>query len=71
MFGDVGAARALGGGTVETVLSMTIASDRLDADSVALQRADPGALVANVNDLTVVVRTVLDNLLLGSAMERR
>ena len=64
VFGDVGAARALGGGTVETVLSMTIASDRLDADSVALQRADPGALVANVNDLTVVVRTVLDNLLL-------
>ena len=64
VFGDIAAARRLGGGTVETVLSMTVAADRLDADSVVLQRKDPGALVANVNDLTVVVRTVLDNLLL-------
>jgi putative ABC transport system permease protein len=43
---------------------MTVDSSVLDSDSVTLQRADPSALVANVNDLTVVVRTVLDNLLL-------
>jgi putative ABC transport system permease protein len=43
---------------------MTIAPAVLDSDSVALQRANPSALVANVNDLTVVVRTVLNNLLL-------
>jgi predicted lysophospholipase L1 biosynthesis ABC-type transport system permease subunit len=64
VLGDETAARSLAGGGVETVLSMSIAPAQLDADSVVLQRAVPSALVANVNDLTVVVRTVLDNLLL-------
>jgi putative ABC transport system permease protein len=64
VLGDESAARLLAGDSVETVLSMVVAPARLDADSVVLQRAVPGALVANVNDLTVVVRKVLDNLLL-------
>jgi predicted lysophospholipase L1 biosynthesis ABC-type transport system permease subunit len=64
VLGDESAAQRLSGGGGETVLSMTIAPAQLDAGSVALQRAVPSALVANVNDLTVVVRTVLDNLLL-------
>jgi predicted lysophospholipase L1 biosynthesis ABC-type transport system permease subunit len=64
VLGDESAAQRLSGGSGETVLSMAIAPAQLDAGSVALQRAVPSALVANVNDLTVVVRTVLDNLLL-------
>jgi putative ABC transport system permease protein len=64
VLGDESAARLLAGDSVETVLSMVVAPARLDADSVVLQRAVPSALVANVNDLTVVVRKVLDNLLL-------
>lgn len=64
VLGDESAALRLSGGDAETLLGVTVAPDRLDRDSVLLQRAVPGALVANVNDLTVVVRTVLDNLLL-------
>jgi putative ABC transport system permease protein len=64
VLGDESAAWRLAGGDVETVLGMAVAPDHLDRDSVILQRAVPSALVANVNDLTVVVRTVLDNLLL-------
>jgi putative ABC transport system permease protein len=64
VYGDVTAAQQLAEGNIQTVLSMTVAPDRLDSDSVALQRAVPSALVANVNDLTVVVRTTLNNLLL-------
>lgn len=62
--GDAAAARLLGGGDAQTVLNLTVAPTTLDADAVALQRATPGALVVNINDLTAVVRTTLNNILL-------
>ena len=45
VLGDESAARSLGGGGVETVLSMTIAAAHLDADSVVLT-ARHGPVVA-------------------------
>ncbi|MDQ6747598.1 MAG: ABC transporter permease, partial [Candidatus Dormibacteraeota bacterium] len=63
IFGDTSLADRLGAGDSQTIVSMAVGSGALVHDSVLLQHAVPGALVLNVNDLTAVVRTVLNNLI--------
>lgn len=68
IYGDASLANALGGGDASTVVTMAVDDANLVRDSVLLQRASPGALVVNVNDLTAVVRGILNNLLISLAL---
>ncbi|MBJ7608212.1 MAG: FtsX-like permease family protein [Candidatus Dormibacteraeota bacterium] len=68
IYGDTSLATALGGGDASTVVTMAVDDASLVHDSVLLQRASPGALVINVNDLTAVVRGILNNLLIVLAL---
>lgn len=63
IYGDRSLVLSLAGADAQTVASFTVAPANLAADSTAIQRAVPSALVLNVNDLTAVVQSILSDLL--------
>lgn len=63
VYGDHSLALSLAGSDAQTVASFTVDATNLAADSTALQRAVPSALVLNVHDLTAVVQRILSDLL--------
>jgi ABC-type antimicrobial peptide transport system permease subunit len=48
IYGDMSAAERLAGGNTQTLLSLAVAPDQLDGDSVVLQRENPSVLVNNL-----------------------
>ncbi|MGH2443105.1 MAG: FtsX-like permease family protein, partial [Chloroflexota bacterium] len=63
VFGDRSLTNVLGPTDAQTIASFNVQSAQLTGDTARLQRLVPGALVINVNDLTAVVRSILNDLL--------
>jgi putative ABC transport system permease protein len=63
VYGDRGMAIALGKGDAQSVISFSVAPDKLTQDAAILQRSVPGILVVDVGDLTRIIQTVLGELL--------